>query len=95
MSTKQAYQKKIQAQLDEWSAEIDKLRAQADQADADAELALRREIDNLREKQSDRRRKLDEMSSAGEDAWEDLKGGVESASKSLGQALSSAYSRFN
>lgn len=95
MSSKQAYQKKIQAQLDEWSAEIDKLRAKADRADADAEIALNREIDNLRDKRNQARQKLDELSSAGEDAWEDIKTGVEAASNALGQAVRSAQSRFN
>ncbi|MGJ3260314.1 MAG: coiled coil domain-containing protein [Rhodospirillales bacterium] len=95
MSSKQAYQKKIQAQLDEWSAEIDKLRAKADRADAEAEIALNREIDNLRDKRNQARQKLDELSSAGEDAWEDIKTGVEAASNALGQAVRSAQSRFN
>lgn len=95
MSTKQAYQKKVQAQLDEWSAEIDKLRAKADRADADAEIALRREVDNLRDKQNEARRKLDELSAAGAEAWEDVKDGVESASTSLGHAIRSARSRFD
>lgn len=95
MNSKQAYQKKVQAQLDEWSAEIDKLRAKADRADAEAEIALNREIDNLRDKRNQARQKLDELSSAGEDAWEDIKTGVEAASNALGHAVRSAQSRFN
>jgi uncharacterized coiled-coil DUF342 family protein len=95
MSNKQAYRQKIQAQLDEWSAEIDKLRAKADKADADAEIAFNRELDNLRDKKNQARARLDELSSAGDDAWEDLKTGVETASTQLGQALRSAQSRFN
>ncbi len=95
MSNKQAYQQKVQAQLDEWSAEIDKLRAKADKADADAQIALNREIDDLRDKKNQAREKLDELSEASEGAWEDLKTGIESASNQLGQALRSAQSRFN
>lgn len=95
MSNKQAYQQKIQAQLDEWSAEIDKLRAKADKADADAQIAFNREIDNLRDKKNQAREKLDELSDASEGAWEDLKTGVEAASNQLGQALRSAQSRFD
>ena len=95
MSNKQAYQQKVQAQLDEWSAEIDKLRAKADKADADAQIALNREIDDLRDKKNQAREKLDELSDASEGAWEDLKTGIEAASNQLGQALRSAQSRFN
>lgn len=95
MSNKQAYQQKVQAQLDEWSAEIDKLRAKADKADADAQIALNREIDDLRDKKNQAREKLEELSDASEGAWEDLKTGIESASNQLGQALRSAQSRFS
>lgn len=59
------------------------------------EIALNREIDDLRDKKNQARSRLDELSSAGEDAWEDLKTGVETASTQLGQALRSAQSRFN
>jgi hypothetical protein len=36
MSMKEAYEQKLQAQLDEWGAEIDKLKAKSDNAEADA-----------------------------------------------------------
>ena len=38
MSMKQAYIDKIQARLNEWDAEIEKLTAQADEAGADARI---------------------------------------------------------
>jgi hypothetical protein len=38
--------------------------------------------------------KLAELRKAGDDAWEDLKMGIESAKNSLGTALKSAFSRF-
>lgn len=38
MSMKEAYKQKLQAQLDELSAEIEKLKAKADSAEADAQL---------------------------------------------------------
>ena len=42
---------KLQAQLDEWSAEIDKLKAKADKAEADAQLEYYKEIEELRSMQ--------------------------------------------
>ena len=51
MSMKDAYQKKIEAQMAEWKSEIDKMKAKADKADADAKIAYYKEIDALRSKQ--------------------------------------------
>ena len=38
MSMKEAYEKKMRAKLDEWGAQIDKLKAKADAAEADVQL---------------------------------------------------------
>ncbi len=94
MSMKEAYQKKMQAKLDEWGTEIDKLKAKADKAEADAQLEYHKEIERFREKQQAAQQKLDELKESGEDAWEDLKAGIESSWDSLGDALKSAASRF-
>jgi DNA repair exonuclease SbcCD ATPase subunit len=95
MSMKEAYEQKLQAQLDDWSAEIDKLKAKADSAEADAQLEYYKEIEELRSMQETASRKLAELKDAGDDAWEDLKAGMDSAWGSLGNALKSAASRFN
>lgn len=94
MSTKEAYQEKLQSKLDEWGAQIDKLKAKADQADADAKLEYHKQIDSLRSKKEKASEKLNELKQAGEDAWEDMKAGIESAWDSLGDAVESATSRF-
>jgi archaellum component FlaC len=94
MSMKEAYEQKLQAQLDEWSAEIDKLKAKSDNAEADAQLEYYKQIEELRSMQETAGNKLTELKDAGDDAWEDLKVGIESAWYSLGNALKSAASRF-
>lgn len=94
MSMKEAYEQKLQAQLDEWSAEIDKLKARADDAEADAQLEYYKEIEELRSMQEEASNKLAELKDASDDAWEDLKAGADSAWDSLGSALKSASSRF-
>ena len=38
MSKKEAYERKLQAQLNEWSAEIDRLQAKAQGASADLQI---------------------------------------------------------
>jgi len=91
---KEAYEKKIEAQLKEWNADIDKLQARADSAEADAQLEYYQQIDDLRAKQEEAQTKLDELKEASDDAWEDLKAGVNSARDSLGDGLRSAISRY-
>jgi len=86
---------KMEAQMNELDAEIDKLQAQAQQADADARLKVEKELDNLREKRKEAADKLDALREASEDAWEDIKGGLDAAWKSLKNATRSAGARFS
>ena len=94
METKTAYEKKLQAQIDEWRAEIDKLKAIADQAEAETQIEYNQQIDKLSSYENMANRKLAEIREAGDDAWKDLKSGAENAMKSLESALKSAASRF-
>lgn len=94
MSAKEAYVKKLKAQLDEWSSEIDKLQAKAKNAEADTQLEYNKQIEELRSMQEKATNKLTELKDAGDDAWEDLKAGMENAWESLGNAVKSATSRF-
>ena len=94
MNDKQAYEKKLQAQLEEWSAEIDRLKARATDLEADAQLELNERIEGLRAMRDAASERLDELRKAGDDAWEDLKGGVDEAWTKLEQAFLKAKSRF-
>ena len=94
MNQKELFEKKMRARLDEWSAEIDRLEARAEQADADVRMALKQEIDAAAARRDVVRTKLEEFASAGDDAWEDLKTGMEHAWSSLESAMRAARSRF-
>lgn len=94
MNMKQAYAEKVQARLNEWDAEIEKLKARADKAEADAKIAYLEQIETLREEQREAQSKLDDLRAAGDDAWEDMKAGVQNAWDSLEQAAKDASSRF-
>lgn len=94
MDEKAAYEKKLRSQLDEWSLEIDKLKAKAEQAEADARLRYYDEIEKIRDQQERMQEKLDAIESAGEEAWRDLKAGAESAWQELNSAVRSAMERF-
>ena len=94
MNKKEVYEKKLQNQLDEWGLKIDELEIKAKKTEAEVQQKYEEEIDHLRSKQTEAYEKLSELKQSGDDAWEDLKAGVDSASEAFGTALKSAVSRF-
>ena len=94
MSMKEAYEKKLQGQLDEWSAEIDSLKAKADKVEGDAQVEYYKQVEELRSMQQVANENLVELKDSSDNAWEDLKAGMDSAWHSLENAVSSAKKRF-
>lgn len=94
MSQKQAYQEKMEAQLKEWGAKIDELKAKAEKAEADAKLEYHKRIDGLQAKRNAVEAKLAEVKASGEEAWENLKDGAERAWNELRSAVNEAASKF-
>lgn len=94
MSKKKQYAKKFEGKLEEIDAEIDRLKAQAKQKDADARLQAEDEIDELKQRREKASARLDELQDASEDAWDDVKSGFELAWQNLENATRSATARF-
>lgn len=90
-----AYVKKIQAKLEEWNAEIDRLEAKADNAAADARVKYQEQIAEAKASRDDLKQKLGELRSAGDEAWRELKSGLDEAWDSLSAAVKSARSKFD
>lgn len=95
MSNKEAYKQKVRAQLDEWKAEADKLRAKIKKNQADKKIDSQKYLDELKEKQKRVRAKLEQLEDASEDAWEDLKDGLEKTSAELKQTFTKVRSKFS
>jgi len=91
---RKAYEEKLDAQLKEWSAQIELLKAKADNARADAKVEYFKTIDALQRKQNEAKTKLHELKTAGDEAWEDLKAGAEKAWAEVKTAYHDASSRF-
>jgi poly(hydroxyalkanoate) granule-associated protein len=94
VAKKVSYQKKLEAQLREWDAQLDQLMAQAKKARGDARLKVQDEIDNLRRQRAALQNQFDELRSRGEEAWEDLKEGVEKTWGDINEALKKVAARF-
>ena len=91
---KKAYEEKLQSQLDEWNAGIEKLKARADKAKADAKTQYHEQTEKFREQQQEEQAKPDGFRRAGEDAWEDLKAEIENSRDSLERAIKTAALRY-
>jgi chromosome segregation ATPase len=91
---KELYQQKFQAQLDEWKADISKLKARASSAKADAEMDLNKLVDDLDHKLQTASSKLTELSHAGEGAWETVKKSAEASWESLKTGVHDAMAKF-
>ena len=74
-----AYVQKLKAQLDEWNADINKLEAKSDKAEAGAKIEYHKQIADLRARLKEVGNKIGELQQTGEEPWEDLKQGLENS----------------
>lgn len=88
MDYKKLYQQKKQAQLDEWKADIDRLKAKTTIASADAKIKINEYIKTLEHKLDEANSKLSELKKSTGDTYESVKAGVESAWDSFASAFS-------
>ncbi len=75
---KENYQQKIQDQLDEWRADIDRLKERAKSATAETKLKYQENIDRLELKMEEGKSKLNELKESGSEAWDAVKDGADS-----------------
>ncbi|MEX2473044.1 MAG: coiled coil domain-containing protein [Gemmatimonadota bacterium] len=94
MNDKELYQQQKRAQLDEWQAEVDQLKAKASGASATAQLKLNEHVAVLKDKIEEGKARLAEIEEANDDAWESMKDGVDSAWDSMKSAFREAVDRF-
>ncbi len=94
MATKEAYQKKLEAQLQEWDAKLDQLSAKAQNATADARITYENELESLKSKRAAAHTTLEELGKRGESAWEDMKDGAEKVWDELSKAMEKVAARF-
>jgi uncharacterized protein YicC (UPF0701 family) len=99
METKDSYSKKMKAKFDDlnykWNIERNKLEAKAKQAKVDVKKKFEEQLKTLQEKREKMGQKLDQIDTASEDAWKDIKAGVDSAWQSLNEAIKKARSHFD
>jgi hypothetical protein len=75
--TKEDYLAKLQAHLDEWKEDLERLQAKAAEATGEAKTKLDEQIAELRPKWEEGKLKLEEWRDSADDAWDDFKAEAE------------------
>lgn len=94
LSAKQSFQQKLEAQLKEWDAMLDELKAKAPGLKGKIRTEYENQLETLAEKRANANEKLQNLRKHTEDAWEDLKEGVEGAWADMRVAMERIASRF-
>ena len=91
---RKAYEEKLDAQLEEWNAQIALLKAKADKARAEAKIDYNKTVEALQHRQDEARTKLHELKTSGDEAWEDLNTGAEKAWAEVKTVFHDAITKF-
>lgn len=95
MDTKmEIYQEKAQARYDQYNAKIESLLARFNESKADTKLKIKNQFEDLTNQQHMVEEKLDQMKNAGEDAWEEMRSGIDSALDHLGDTFQQATEKL-
>jgi hypothetical protein len=76
-TTREAYQSKMKAQLDEWSAKLAVLKARLAGAEAQKRLDLHHVADELHRLHDAGRQQLATLATTSAEAWKDARGGLQ------------------
>lgn len=91
METRELYKQKYQAQIHEWAAKLDVLKARAEIKSAQTKIDAKPRIDGMHAQLEVAKAKLHELVSATDDKWEEAKKGAEHAWTETKGALEGAY----
>ena len=94
MDRKEAYQEKVEAQLEELNARIGLLEAKAAKAKAEAKVQYGEQLEELHRKRQEVEERLEGLQAAGSEAWHEFATGVDEALSALENAVTSAVAQF-
>jgi len=91
---KEAFQRKVQSELDEVQARITQLRGQVKHASAEARADIQKAIGELEQKKALAEKKVQDVHSATASSWEQVKVKTAAAMDDLRDSLTRTLSRF-
>jgi hypothetical protein len=77
LADRKAYETKLDAQLAQWGADLDVLKAQARRAEVDAMITYDKALDALQRKHDEAGARLAQLKAASDETWEAVKAGTE------------------
>lgn len=90
-----AYQKKVEAELEELEARISLLIAKAKKASAEARIEAKNQMKRVKTRYEEVERKIQDLQSDSKVAWEEVKTGVDEAIRELRDSIEDAIAQFN
>lgn len=90
MNLKDEYIEKVEEQIEEWEIKIAKLKAKADQYEAEARADYHDKINALEKKHHETKLKLKEIEEASEESWHDIKIGYEKIRREMSEYIEDA-----
>lgn len=94
MSTKEAFEQKVEAQLKQLSSEIQRLLDWVDDAEIDLGSEITHAIEEICGRWTDAEREWNRVRTAGEDGWEHLQYRIEAALHDLRAAIEPTMAQF-
>ena len=89
MSIRDVYEKKMQAQLDEWKTRLEVFKEKADQEETNLQLEYYTLIDEIKLELETAHKKLQLLKQSGDEAWEEFKAEVETTWDALDELIRS------
>ncbi len=94
MIKRDEYIDKLKHKLDDWNDDIDKLEAKTEQVKDGLKEKYKEEIGVVRQQRDNIKVKTRELVDSSEEAWGELRAGVETAWHQLTEAIDRAHSKF-
>lgn len=89
------YERAIEDQLDKLDARIQALKEQLGKAEVQAKAEIEEQLDELRAKKQAVAKRLADLRVASEEAWQELKTGINTAMQELKESVDRALKRFD
>ena len=93
--TLKAYQEKVRAQIKEMRAKMTMLEAEAEKSSADMRVKYQERLDDLKSRFKDIEMRLDRFSDSSEDAWDEIRSGIDKSMSELRNAFDKATKYIN
>ncbi|MGI0024242.1 MAG: coiled coil domain-containing protein [Nitrososphaera sp.] len=91
MGTKEDYQSAMEKQLNEWKAQMDQLKANAEQAGAQTKTIYEKQLELLRAQQDAAWTTFNNLKGASEQSWNQVKASMDKAWSDLTAATEKAF----